>query len=358
VPVLLPWLLLARVAQASTIETDLAELPMAGTDDWDRAVRFRLLVEYDRNGSHWLERREVASIPCTVWNELDMAIAREGRWKGLIETYGFARDLTWAGHVLGIRESARARAEATLRACGVTDDGPLGGPHDRAPDHELAANLLGEVPQAGSQQWEELVQVVLVHTYDLDGDGRIGIDPEVDRIDCSVWHVLDQRLLNDSRNGLLASYGFLPDRTFVGDRLGLQATVRRAVLEAGIRCGLEGVPPQPAPARDPGKVHSDIAAVPSGGSRAWDASVRAILLQVFDTDASGAIDRSEELEAIPCDVWQQMDADVRRAGTYSGLLAPYGLDGSGDTVWVGQALGFGDSVKGAVGGRAKACGLK
>src|SRR5678816_1868580 len=136
------WLLLAPVAHASTIESDLGELPRAGTDEWDRAVRFRLLVEYDRNGSHWLERGEVADIPCSVWGALDLAIAREGRWKGLIETYGFSGDLTWAGHVLGFRESARRRAEATMRACGVTDDGPLGGPRPRPPDHDLAATLL------------------------------------------------------------------------------------------------------------------------------------------------------------------------------------------------------------------------
>jgi hypothetical protein len=93
-----------------------------------------------------------------------------------------------------------------------------------------------------------------------------------------------------------------------------------------------------------------------GGSDAWDDEVEAILLSAYDRDGSKEIDTEEEVAAVPCEVWQQLDRSIRAGGGKDdSLVATYGFGPKGD--YDGDALGIAEKLRNVARGRIEACGV-
>lgn len=92
-----------------------------------------------------------------------------------------------------------------------------------------------------------------------------------------------------------------------------------------------------------------------GGSTVWHDRVSADMLARYDLDGSGRIDRLEESEAIPCNVWVEIERDFDGGGLGLTMARYYGFDGS---EWHPGALGFARAHRSAVFERMKECGLR
>jgi hypothetical protein len=103
-----------------------------------------------------------------------------------------------------------------------------------------------------------------------------------------------------------------------------------------------------------GRVALQISALKSrGGSFEWDDEVKSILLRAYG-GVSGSIDTESKIAAIPCDVWQAMDASIRRDRPGSGLVWTYGFEPG--MVWV-DAFGIAEKMRATAFTKLKACGL-
>jgi hypothetical protein len=92
-----------------------------------------------------------------------------------------------------------------------------------------------------------------------------------------------------------------------------------------------------------------------GGSTRWHDRVSRELLNRYDLDGSGQIDRLDESETISCDVWVELERDFDGGGLGLSMVRYYGFDGS---EWHPNALGFAQSHRSAVFEKMKECGLK
>lgn len=87
---------------------------------------------------------------------------------------------------------------------------------------------------------------------------------------------------------------------------------------------------------------------PNPGKSNWDRTIKRLLLDRFDIDGSGAIDKARELGAIRCEVWTTL------IGRYPDLLTTYGF-APPPYQWVGSALGFGERLRAGAFAAARAC---
>ena len=94
---------------------------------------------------------------------------------------------------------------------------------------------------------------------------------------------------------------------------------------------------------------------PRGGSTTWHDAVSGQLISRFDRDGSGRIDRVEESEAIPCEIWVELERDFDEGGLGLSMSRNYGFDGS---EWIDGALGFSRDIRSAVYAKMLECGLK
>ena len=85
-----------------------------------------------------------------------------------------------------------------------------------------------------------------------------------------------------------------------------------------------------------------IRSLPNGGSNDWDPEIKSILLEAYDTDASGALNTPSEIARIPCDTWDALDESVR-AGWGSGIRVIYGF--KGEFIYAGFALGIDEVMR-------------
>lgn len=353
-------LLSVAVALAGDVADDVLGLPEAGSSPWDDEVRARMLAAYDSDGSGAIERTEVRAIPCDVWVALDRAIAEGGRYRGLLETYGFRGDLMWLGGALGFRRGTRSSAERAMRACGVTEGGPLGDVA-LAPDDTLPVGFLRALPHAGSDPWQELVRIVLVQVYDTGRSGLIDAD-EAAVIGCPVWRAADDALRRDTATGVVDRYGLRPDRAWRGFLLGLSADASDVVIGAMSTCEVPGafVARPPPDASATAAAIGVIAALPEAGALPWDVAVFLQLTDTWDLDGSGLVDKPAEVAAMPCELLVALDDAVRAGGRYGGVVAPYGFGPDADgrvPLWLGNRLGFGVTVTTDVRDRFAACGV-
>ena len=96
-------------------------------------------------------------------------------------------------------------------------------------------------------------------------------------------------------------------------------------------------------------------ALDSAGSIDWHVRVQREFLRRFDADGSGAIDRAEESDSIPCSFWRTTEASFERGGLGLSMAHYYGFDGS---EWHPGALGFARSLRGIAYERMRSCGLQ
>lgn len=225
---------------AAAVQEELASIEApAGTNVWDRAVAFHLLVAYDRNGSGAIDRRrEVDAIPCDVLTAIDTALAEQSQYPGVLATYGFDRDLVWLGGYLGFHKRVRGAARRRMESCGITPEGPHS---DFTVDHELGgviAGMLSVLPDPGSPEWADHTRSLLVRTYDLDGSERIDTPVELRSVSCIVWRMLDDVFSDSEGEGVVDALGLRADLPWGGDRIGLSEVVAPEVHETARRCGL------------------------------------------------------------------------------------------------------------------------
>lgn len=94
---------------------------------------------------------------------------------------------------------------------------------------------------------------------------------------------------------------------------------------------------------------------PRGGSTTWHDAVSRQMVSRYDRDGSGRLDRVEESEAVPCEIWQEIERDFDEGGLGLSMSRNYGFDGS---EWIEGALGFSRPIRSAVHARMKECGLR
>jgi hypothetical protein len=215
-----------------------------GTEVWDRAVAFELLLAYDRDRSGSLDRRrEVDAIPCEVFVRIDTALAERSEYPGLYATYGFPADLVWLGHFLGFDRRVRVRAEEHLRACGLLPQGPDVGPRVEPEIQDFVTGMLLGLPDPGSPVWLERARLVLLLTYDADDSGLLDAAPELRSIDCQVWHALDGTLFAADQGSLVDLLGLRSDLPFGGDLIGISPAIAPTAYDVARRCDLQDAPP-------------------------------------------------------------------------------------------------------------------
>lgn len=322
-------------------------VPRGGTDLWDARVATALVAEFDADRSGQLDTRgEIHAIPCSVWTAVDQG-ARVSWPAGLYVTYGFAPAARWGGYSLGFAASARAWAADAIRECGLVEAG-LG---SEGPDVEAILDQLQQVPDGGTAAWTDRSRAVLVTGFDRDGDGVLAADWEIESIPCDVWSVLDEGVRKGWSTGIYGVYGFQPGGRFEGQELGISPDAR---ARAGVKlhaCGLA----EDGPVRPDGEALSlAILAVPDGGGGRWDRSVRGLVLTAFDLDRSGALDHADEVELVPCSVWQALDTGVRE-GWGGGMFEMYGFVQGAP--FVGEVLGIDGSMRNTAGDALGSCNL-
>lgn len=87
----------------------------------------------------------------------------------------------------------------------------------------------------------------------------------------------------------------------------------------------------------------------------WHHDTRQWVLARFDTDRSGAIDRAEELGAIPCDYWKGIERSYDTSRLGIPLARIYGFDGEG---WKPGSLGVDSEIRDLAFRRLRDCGLR
>lgn len=93
-------------------------------------------------------------------------------------------------------------------------------------------------------------------------------------------------------------------------------------------------------------------AVPSPIGETWTRDTRALLLDAFDRDRSGAIDADAEVSTIPCEVYVSLHKSMFR-GQALGLMLSFSL--AKGLPWGGHTLGFAETTRDALLGRNSSC---
>ncbi len=101
---------------------------------------------------------------------------------------------------------------------------------------------------------------------------------------------------------------------------------------------------------DPAATLGALCAIPA--STAWDGLAETLLLACFDTSTSDAIDSKAEVDAIPCGVWDALEAASQQYTPPTAFLDLYGFSSG---LYAGDELGFDASIKADVVAAVGAC---
>ena len=193
----------------------------------------------------------------------------------------------------------------------------------RAISAGAALNGIAAVPDQRKRQLA--TRTILLGSFDLDRSGMIDSSREVDAIGCDVWSALDM-----SFPGFLDRFGFFgPENEYLGGIIfSISSAVRAPMARRGRSClagmdpaatgpteiaskaGAERLPESVAAfhALDAATLIVERAGAEEAGSATWAAAVARVLLDRFDADRSGSVDRIQEVDAVPCDVWKAIAA--------------------------------------------------
>ncbi|MBT3219079.1 MAG: hypothetical protein HN348_08310, partial [Proteobacteria bacterium] len=332
-----------------------------GSSEWDAEVGNLLVAYHDGDGSGVLDQYgEVEAIDCAAWKAIDKGVSQQ--WSGLWGTYGFApEDSLFIGYAISIDVSVKEAGTAALRRCGLdtaaSTDTFVDAEEADWPDPYSGGDVAAYVrslPNAGTSKWDSYVGVGLVGAYDTNGSGTLDSSSEVGKVHCTVWQVIDDGVKSaftgyDTVNvyGLDSAMG----STWSGGSLGLSLSVGTQAASAIRQCTGGEV----APRVGGGDIVAFINGLSDGGSAAWDAQVMAALVEKYDSDGSGMLDSSSEVNRTNCAEWQAIDAGVR-SGWGNGLWDIYSFDPS-DDMWVGSSLGIDESMSYAAADMIGDCGL-
>jgi len=110
-----------------------------------------------------------------------------------------------------------------------------------------------------------------------------------------------------------------------------------------------------AHAADDEAISRAILAFGDPGTSTWDAAVKAILVEGYDADASGWLDTEAEVQSMSCPVWEALFTAFTKSSYGGNLDAIYGF--APNMLWVGNALGFDETVRAAAYAHQGSCGL-
>jgi hypothetical protein len=104
----------------------------------------------------------------------------------------------------------------------------------------VAQRLAALKGKSGMSDWDKEVKKLMLATFDKDGSGMLDKADEIQAIPCEVWRTLAQRIATDWGRALslISTYGFRPDRRYVGEALGIRETMRSTALESAKNCGV------------------------------------------------------------------------------------------------------------------------
>jgi len=344
-----------------------------GSADWTSAVATVLVGRFDEDASGLVDApHEVESVPCEVWEAVDATHPT------FLDDFGFRGAGAYLGEGVGVASGQRRTVTARATQC-VNGDAPT------APVRLRRASLqsallpptaireavtiplrgLGDVPDEESRYLP--AKTVLLAMFDLDRSGFLDHASELDAIPCEVWDAL-----NVTFPGFGERFGFVRpslETPYRGNILFNVSDRLRAPAERRILACREGITP-PVTAEsvlDAGGTAGVVLPVELAdflelqaaatiaqstassqpGSAAWAATVRSVLVGHYDFDGSGALDRPDEIEAIPCLVWATTEA------TYGGSLTDLGLGIDGD--FLGDRIGISAAQRGRVASRVEMC---
>jgi hypothetical protein len=99
----------------------------------------------------------------------------------------------------------------------------------------------------------------------------------------------------------------------------------------------------------------EIAGMGKGGSKSWHDAVKDRLIADYDADRSGSLDTPDEVNAIPCNVWQSIETSYETGGLRIDMARLYGFDGSKAPA---NTLGVSAPMRSYAYARMEQCGLK
>ena len=102
-------------------------------------------------------------------------------------------------------------------------------------------------------------------------------------------------------------------------------------------------------------VVTEIQAIEDLGLEQWEPKVRAVLLEHYDLDQSGALNTHDEIHRVVCEVWRQIDTSLRDRSHENSLREAYGFQP--DQLWR-DALGVDASQREHLGQILLDCGLR
>lgn len=283
-----------RAPAADGVSREIRALDEApGSGDWDREVSRILRAAYDADASGTLQTAgEVAAVPCSVLRTLEAEFARSPDYSSSMrKVYGFPASFGWVGGSIGFSEAVRPAASARWFRC--THPLETGARVVRGPD------------------WK----------WDAQDGGPGGVGTVTAPPTAEVWAKV--RWDAGGSNTYRWGHEDAQDLTILeGDS-----------VAAPPRLGGDG----------------------AAGSPAWDAEVRQQLVLAHDTDGSGTIDRTDEVDGVPCTTFVALDHAFAGSAAYPGssLRGVYGVQAG--LQWVGGALGFSESVRGHLDQRWTTC---
>lgn len=210
----------------------------------------------------------------------------------------------------------------------------------------IACGTTGASLETGSPGWIEATRERLL-AFDADGSGVLDA-VEVEGLPCEVFMRPAREWKEAFGTSFAASHGLGPGLLFRGASLGFTPEGAIAVPELEVGCGLvEATSPDRTVV-----LLSRIASSPT--SAEWDAKVAALLIAGHDLDRSGSLDTRLEIQDISCEVFAELERQVRGV-TDVGLATLYGIEPG--LVWIGPALGFGDAARDELAERLVECEL-
>lgn len=337
---------------AEGLAGELLVVPEPASDAWDEVVAARLVAAFDTDADGRVAGAELEGVPCDVLRVVDAA-ARVTWGSGFLEVYGVL-EATWVADRLGFAAQRDDALGTRATTCDVEPE-PFARGVVRGSDRAARVHA---VPGGGGETWDRAVRSLLVDWYDADRTGAVDTDAEVASVACDVWWALDEAVRRRYPSGLYLTYGVAPGWFWIGGALGLDETQRGAVAAAGEACGVPGFGIDAPLPKDPAVVRRVLSALATpeapAGSEPWSRFVAWHLASFGDADGDGRLASRAEVEAVPCEVWQDLDAALRR-DRREGLLTWYGL--AQGQRWRGTRLGIALDAREQADDVLRVCGL-
>ncbi|HYE95936.1 MAG TPA: hypothetical protein VD962_06970 [Rubricoccaceae bacterium] len=206
-----------------------------------------------------------------------------------------------------------------------------------------AATQIGRIrEEAGSTEWADRVESVLVGQFDRNNSGTIDTRLELAQVTCDIWQALEA-----AHPSVLEIYGFAPDYIWVGYAFGFDESLRQTAYEEGFRCITGGADPDAVLGVYEGATGGDAAAdlraiSASSFYGGWDDAAGRILVRHFDSNGSGMLEAGET-GLFGCDVWREVATAYEREYGESDFWIGMGF--REDLIWNAEGLQIAESAR-------------